>query len=228
MPLSRLWQPWFGGKGRDAAGAATRQRCVVLDVETTGLDPQRDRLLAIAAIAIDIDWHPAGDDTPARMAIHPGDSFEVVVQHEQSNSTHENILLHGIGLQQQRDGLPAAQALAAFEAYAGDAPLIAFHAAFDRAMIERAMRQELGRTLRNDWLDIEHLCAVTHEHVKARALDDWMAHFGITCDVRHQAAADTLAECEVLLRVWPLVAAQCDHWKAVIRLAANHRWIRQH
>lgn len=213
---------------RGSATPANPLRCVVLDVETTGLDPHHDRLLAIAAVAVQIEWGDASAGRTPGIEISPGDSFEVVLRQEASGSTHDNILLHGIGVQQQRDGLPPAQALAAFEAFIGAAPLVAFHAAFDRAMLERATRAELGRSWRNDWLDIEHLCAVTHEHVKARALDDWMDHFGITCAQRHQAAADTWAECEVLARVWPKVAAQCRDWRGVLRLAANHRWVRQH
>jgi DNA polymerase-3 subunit epsilon len=52
-----------------------------------------------------------------------------------------------------------------------------------------------------------------------------MAYFGIQCALRHQAAADTLAECEVLLRVWPRVAAECSSWRDVARMAARQRWI---
>ena len=40
-----------------------------------------------------------------------------------------------------------------------------------------------------------------------------------------QAAADTLAECELLQRIWPKVAAQCTSWRDVQRLAAQHRWL---
>jgi DNA polymerase-3 subunit epsilon len=83
----------------------------------------------------------------------------------------------------------------------------------------------LGAELPNPWVDIEQLCAVTHEKVKARALDEWMAHFGIQCAVRHQAAADTWAECEVLQRIWPRVAMQCRRWRDVEKLAARQRWI---
>ena len=36
-------------------------------------------------------------------------------------------------------------------------------------------RQHLGHGLPNPWVDVDHLCAVTHEQVRARALDDWMA-----------------------------------------------------
>ena len=61
--------------------------------------------------------------------------------------------------------------------------------------------------------------------MRARSLDEWMAHFGITCAARHQAAADTLAECELLQRIWPRVAAQCSNWRGVQRLASGHRWI---
>jgi DNA polymerase-3 subunit epsilon len=206
----------LGWLGRNRAIDETRW--VVLDVETSGLDARRDRLLAIAAIAVKVDW------AAKRLAVMPGDSFEVVIRQEQVSDV-DNILLHGIGAQRQRDGVPAAQALEALRAYAGSSPLLAFHAAFDRALIERYARAELGREWSPPWLDIEHLCALTHEGAAARTLDEWMAYFGIRCAVRHQAAADTLAECEVLLRVWPRIAAECASWRDVAKLAARQRWI---
>jgi DNA polymerase-3 subunit epsilon len=192
-------------------------RWVVLDVETSGLDPARDRLLAIAAIAVRVDWQAK------RLAIVPGDSFEVVLRQQQASAV-DNILLHGIGAQRQREGVPAGEALRALHAWCGNSPLLAFHAAFDRALIERYAQPELGGWS-PPWLDIEHLCAVTNESAAARSLDEWMAYFGIQCALRHQAAADTLAECEVLLRVWPRVAAECSSWRDVARMAARQRWI---
>jgi len=193
-------------------------RWVMLDVETSGLDIQRDRLLAIAAIAMRVNW------TDKTLTVDLGDSFEAVLQQDEVSSK-DNILLHGIGAQRQRSGIPAQAALRAFQTFVGSSPLLAFHAAFDQAMIGRYIRQWLAAELPNPWLDIDHLCAVTYEHVRARALDDWMTHFGIKCAVRHQAAADTLAECELLQRVWPRVAKQCASWRDVQRLAAQQRWI---
>ena len=194
------------------------QRWVMLDVETSGLNARQDRLLAIAAIALHVDW----SKKTLRVAL--ADSFEVVLRQE-NGSSKDNILLHGIGVHAQRSGMLPTQALDAFAEFAGNSPLLAFHAAFDQTVINRHMRQVLGKSLPNPWLDIDHLCAVTFDSVRARALDDWMKHFGIECAVRHQAAADTLAECELLQRIWPKVAAQCNQWRDVQRLAAGHRWM---
>jgi DNA polymerase III subunit epsilon len=206
---------WTGRKGM----AVDETRWVVLDVETTGLDPHADRLLAIAAIALSV--HRPG----RRLAIHAGDSFEVVLRQEDVSFDRENILLHGIGVQRQREGIPAGQALQAFAGFVGASPLLAFHSAFDQAMVTRYSALHLGGVLSNPWVDIEQLCAVTHEEADARSLDDWMAYFGVTCNQRHQAAADAMAECEVLLRIWPRIAAQCRNWREVSRLADRHRWI---
>ncbi len=208
------WWPWTPAK--DAAPEPGRW--VVLDVETSGLDPHRDRLLAIAAIALRVDW------ASRRLAIDLSDSFEVVLRQEQA-SDRANILLHGIGIQRQREGVPAGQALDAFREFAGASPLLAFHAAFDQAMITRAFHGHGLPPLASPWLDIEPLCAVTHEKVRARSLDEWMAHFGIRCARRHEAAADTLAECELLLRIWPRLAAECASFRDLQRLAARQRWI---
>lgn len=207
------WLDWLGRQRE-----VDETRWVVLDVETSGLDPARDRLLAIAAIGMRVDW------SAKRLTIVPGDSFEVVLRQQEASAV-DNILLHGIGAQRQREGVPAGEALRAFQAYCGNSPLLAFHAAFDRALIERYARPELGKGWSPPWLDIEHLCAVTHESASARSLDEWMAYFDIHCALRHQAAADTLAECEVLLRVWPRVCAECSSWRDVARLAARQRWI---
>ena len=182
------------------------QRWVVVDVETSGLDAARDRLLAVAAIGLRVDW------SRKRLQIEPADSFEVVLRQDEA-SPRDNILLHGIGAQRQKEGVPAREAL------------LAFHAAFDQTLISRYARAELRAELPNEWLDIEHLCAVTYPGHQARSLDDWLARFGIECLARHEAAADTWAECELLLRIWPRVAAEAGSWAQVQRLARHHRWL---
>jgi len=209
---------WLDALLGRAAADVDQARWVVLDVESSGLDPKRDRLLAIAAIAVRVEW-PA-----RRMVIDLGDSFEVVLRQDEA-SDRDNILLHGIGVHRQRSGLPPAQALQNFSDWAARSPLLAFHAAFDQTLIGRAVHACSMKPLPNPWLDIEHLCAVTHESVLAKSLDEWMAHFGITCAQRHDAAADTLSECELLLRAWPRIARECKDWRGVQALAATHHWI---
>jgi DNA polymerase-3 subunit epsilon len=207
------WLPW-----RRTPATPEPSRWLMVDVETSGLDPARDRLLAIAAIGLKVDWEAR------RLSVVLADSFEVVLRQE-APSGRDNILLHGIGVQRQKEGVPPPEALGAFAAFAGTAPLLAFHAAFDEALIGGHARQALGAVPPNRWLDIEHLCGVTHPEVRARSLDEWMAHFGIRCAARHQAIADTLAECDLLLRIWPRVARECAGWRDVERLAARHRWV---
>jgi len=195
-------------------------RWVVLDVESSGLDVTSDRLLAIAAIAVHIE------DKHLRIAL--GDSFEVVLRHDVQVADKSNILLHGIGIGAQRQGVEPATALLAFEHYIGKSPLIAFHAAFDQAMILRAFDNAWDRRPANPWLDLEPLVAVLHPKIKARSLDDWMAQMDITCSVRHQAAADTLATAELLLKLWPAVRRELGSdigFAAVKRLANQRRWL---
>lgn len=210
---------WLAGP-RARPHTAEPSRWLMVDVETTGLDSRRDRLLAIAAIALRVDW--AGK----RLAVDLGDSFEVLLRSE-GGAASDNILLHGIGLGRQREGMAAPAAMTAFAAFAGQSPLLAFHAAFDAEMIDRWCRTHLGAPLANPWIDLEHLCAVGCEGVRARALDEWLGHFAIPCAARHQAAADALAQCEVLLRVWPRLAPHCSSWRSLKRLAAQHRWLRR-
>lgn len=202
---------------KSSRSPAATGRWLVVDVETSGLDPQTDRLLAIAAVALQVDWQRR------RLAVDLADSFEVDIRRE-SPSSRENILLHGIGAARQSSGVEEAEAIRRFVHFAGASPLLAFHAAFDQALVGRAAREH-GVSLPNPWLDIEQLCAVAHPGTKARSLDEWMAALGIRCAARHLAAADALAEAELMLRIWPRIAPECQGWPDLPRLAARHRWL---
>lgn len=207
---------WFGASEQQAID---EQRWIVLDVETTGLDMHHDQLLAIAAVAVTFD-----DAATPRIALQ--DSFEAVLHHDSASTDKDNILVHGIGVGAQRAGEPAADVLSRFEQWIGASPLLAFHAAFDRAMLGRALKTYLGHALCNPWLDLDPVARSLHPKIGARALDDWLDHFGIVCPVRHQAAADTLATAELLLRLWPAARRQhCATWAGLSALARQQRWL---
>jgi DNA polymerase III subunit epsilon len=196
----------------------------MLDVETTGLDVRRDRLLAIAALAIRVDG--------PRARLDLADSFEVVLRQGglQAAPDKNNILLHGIGLGEQAAGVEPKAAMEAFSRYADGAPLLGFHVAFDRAVLERQAKLLGLASPGSLWLDVEPLAAVLRPDIRARSLDEWMAALGITCAVRHRASADVLAACELLLKLWPRLTqavpgvAQGDA-QAVLDLAAQRHWL---
>ena len=204
---------------RRAGPAADARRWVVLDVEASGLDASRDRLLAIAALAVE----PAAGGP--RISI--GDSFEQVLRHEDAEVDRANILVHGIGVGAQAQGVAPAEALEAFERWVGASPLIAFHSAFDERLLQRAMQATLGRVLPGPWLDLAQLAPAVAPGVPGRSLDDWLRHVDIPCARRHQAAADAHATARLLLRLWPAVRAQRagEDFAALRHIAAQARWL---
>jgi DNA polymerase-3 subunit epsilon len=162
-------------------------RFVVLDVETSGLNPFRDRLLSIGAVVV------------RDGAIRLGEAMEVVLK-QTAPSDGKNILVHGIDGTTQLAGQDPPEALAAFLAYAGKAPLVGYHVDFDRIMIERALRQELGMKPVNEWLDLARLMPALYPEAAARGrgLDYWLEAFSIENAARHNAVADALATAQLL------------------------------
>jgi DNA polymerase III subunit epsilon len=198
------------------------QRWVVLDVETSGLDPQTAQLLAVACVGLTVDWQRK------TLCISPGDSFEIVIQPRKPVQDVGNILIHGIGMQRQQMGLPGWQALPLLRDFLQDAPLLAFHAWFDQIMLDRHFASELGKPLANPWLDIEKLCAVTQPDAKAEDLDQWLGYFNITCPARHEAAADAFAEAEILQCIWPQLIKELGakpSWQGLKRLEKLDQWL---
>ncbi|MAZ08826.1 MAG: hypothetical protein CMN90_04045 [Sutterellaceae bacterium] len=198
-------------------------RWVVLDVESSGLNPKKDRLISIAATAIVFD-------AQRRPRISLTDTFEVVIKQppeivdmiEFEAIDKNNILIHGIGIGAQQKGVKAEVALSEFLRYVGHSPLIAFHSWFDEILINKALRKVLGRTTHRHWLDLEHLAAVLHKENHQLPLDVWMQRYGIECEQRHQAAADVLATAQLLMKLWPMLQKRkAADWKGVKTIAGG-------
>ena len=133
--------------------------------------------------------------------------------------------MHHIGAGVQKKGRPAIEVLEEFRNWVGNSPLLAFHAPFDQSMVQRAYKRFGLEPLTNDWIDIEPLAAISGLKPGARALDDWLTFFGIECAVRHQAAADTLATCELLLCLWSSIQREANSLRELKALAKNGAWI---
>jgi DNA polymerase-3 subunit epsilon len=202
----------------DAAGADQQldsARFVVVDVETSGLNPFQDRLIAIGAVGV--------TDGLLRL----GDTFEVVLRQD-APSCSDNILVHGIDGTTQRAGAEPVPALLAFLDYAGKCPLVGFHADFDRIMIERAIRSALGIKPANPWLDLAYLAPalLRGRAEKARSLDEWTQAFGLENPARHNAVADALVTAQ-LFQILLVEAKRQDisTCGGLARVAEGQRWL---
>lgn len=162
-------------------------RWVVVDCESSGLDPERDRLLSIGAVAV----------REGRVA--HADAFGAVLRQARASSV-PNILVHGIGEEAQLGGRDPAAALDDFARYVAGAPLVAFHAAFDQALLRRAMAAS-SAGWKPRWLDLAQLApALFPQRAKScTSLDDWLAAFAIGHPARHDAMADAYATAQLLL-----------------------------
>lgn len=194
-----------------------KQRFVVVDVESTGLNVHTDCLIAIGAVCV-------ADGT-----IWLDQGFEVVLQ-QAAPSTVDNILIHGIDGTTQTHGMEPAAALLNFLAYLGNAPLIAYHAPFDRTMIDKATMKFLGFKIRNPWIDLAYVApALCPELAKGlQSLDQWAEAFHITNANRHNAVADALATAQLLL----VLLARAEQRQAArlrdfIALESAQRWLER-
>jgi len=210
---ARRLEAWRRLPDADLKVGIDQSRYVVVDVETSGLNLDKDKLIAIGAVAV----------VEGRIAL--ADSLDIVLQQD-TPSTKENVLIHGIGHGAQCAGLPPAEGLLAFLEYIGKSPLVAYHVTFDRTMICRALRTHLGLKCRPPWVDLAHVAPALYPELARQynGLDNWASHFGIINYARHSALADALATSELFLALRPqLRARQAESFRGMEYLEQERR-----
>lgn len=200
---------WFGSVLPGYPHASGRW--VVLDCETTGLNPESDQLLSIGAIGV-------RDGT-----IDLSDSFEIILRPDRP-SAHDNVQIHGIGIGGQMAGVAPLAALLEFTRFVADDPLLAFHAPFDRAFINKALGAS-GIRARFRWLDVAALAVAAMPGHKANSLDDWLDVLRIPVFRRHHAVGDALATAMLFLAIRARAGSAGKDLKSLTRLARQARWL---
>jgi DNA polymerase III subunit epsilon len=174
-------------------------RFVVLDSETTGLDPRTDRLITIGAVAV-ID----GD-------IVIEDSFEALLRLTENTSA---VTVHGITRDESQKGVEEPQALEAFLAYLRDGVIVGHHIGHDIATLDAAYTRHWGVQLRNRSLDTMDLTLHLERDgafagrppIRRFTLDSLCELFGVVPHDRHTASGDAFITAQVFLRLLRLAA----------------------
>ncbi|BAN46193.1 PolC-type DNA polymerase III [Metapseudomonas resinovorans] len=192
-----------------------QQRFVVLDLETSGLNMSRDLVLSIGAVTIEDG------------AIDLGNQFECTLQRD-TGKLNASVLIHGIAPSELAAGVEPVEALLGFMEFLGDSPLLAFHATFDQRMLSRALKHDLDHRLRHGFMDIAELAPMLCPEAGIRngGLDDWVEHFGLQVQQRHNASADALVTAEIALILFSRARRQGLESPAALA-SALARWQRR-
>lgn len=170
---------------------------VVLDVETTGLRPERDRVVALGAVRV------------RGGAVSATERFDRLVRPDcpiPAAASH----VHGITDGMVADAPPLDVVLDAFVAFAGDGVLVGHDVWFDLAFLRRetdrrgAPPLHAARTV----LDTRLLSRALHGPGPSHELDVVAARLGVGARGRHSALGDAVITANVLLRLLGLVRAR--------------------
>jgi len=163
-------------------------RLIVLDLETTGLNPAKDQMIAIGAVAINNN------------AIPLDDQFDLILRRPELD-IRKTVLIHGIGPEALTDGHETEDALLHLLDWMNGDPILAYHSAFDQKFLEKTLRAELGYGENHIWLDVAELMPTffPSANKQGKGLDNWADTFGLQASTRHHAAADAMVTAELTL-----------------------------
>src|SRR5215469_14744397 len=183
-------------------------REVVLDTETTGLDPLRgDRLIEIGCVEI-FNRMPTGQ------------TFHRHINPERQISA-EALVVHGLSNEFLADKPLFAEVVDEFLAFIGDAPLVIHNASFDIGFINAELdRLKMPPIPRDRLVDTLLLARRKHPGVSNR-LDDLCSRYSI--DNSHRTKHGALLDAELLAEVYvDLIGAR----QSSLILASDTREIR--
>jgi DNA polymerase-3 subunit epsilon len=177
---------WFKNRDRQLpAGwpdAISETEFVILDTETTGLNPKEDRILSIGTIRL-----KAG-------RIRTKDSVEVFLLQEHFDRT--TVPIHGILREGRHPRQSEAEAMNWLQTYTANAVLIGHHIGFDLRMIREAFERHGIPPLTNPALDTGLLYRKTlikSPLVRKKdfySLDDLAQKYDLSREDRHTALGD--------------------------------------
>lgn len=162
----------------------------VVDLETTGFDPRKDRIVQMAAVVVD------GRGTVV-------DSWDTVVRPE-SPETYEHGAehVHGISREMVENGMPLRDALDRIWTLAEGRVFTAHNARFDISFLEaESQRVGLDRQVERHVDTLELARRADRERARKHSLQALCEHYGVERERAHEALSDARATASILLRL---------------------------
>lgn len=182
---------WRGPRGRGPSlDALLEQGFVALDLETTGLDPRVDAVVAAAAIGV--------------VGAEPGSGYVTLVNPGRPIPP-DSTAIHGITDQMVAGAPPIDRVLDALEATCTDRPLVGHRIDFDLAILGRERRARGRPPLSNVAICTMRLAAALHPTWQDVGLDAVAARLGIAIPDRHTAQGDAVAAARIFLAMIPVL-----------------------
>ena len=163
-----------------------KKKCIeiVLDVETTGLDYTKERMVEFAAIRLE----------NGKMK----DRFETLINPEQ-HIRKSSIAIHGITEDDVKDAPTEAEVMPLILDFIGDYPIVAHNAIFDYSFLNEACLRQTGKPLQNARIDSQMMFKEIYPELESCGLESLMTKFNVEFSTRHRAMADT----EGLAKAYP-------------------------
>ncbi|MCF8032903.1 MAG: 3'-5' exonuclease [Desulfarculaceae bacterium] len=184
-------------EGLDPGAPLNQCRFVVLDLETTGMDPATDRVVSVGSVRV------------VRGRVRLGEAFAELVNPGRDIPA-EAIKVHGITPDRIANARHGAEVFEDWLGFLGRDILVAHYARFDLHFINHVMRERYGFALQSLILDTVLMCQAIvlpgdpygiARHQKACRLESLAARFGIPAPERHTALGDSLITAMVFQRM---------------------------
>lgn len=154
----------------------TKHCYTVIDFETSGLDPKKDRVIEMAAIRC-VDGEIASE-------------FSTLVRYDGKLSAKITELT-GITDEMTATGMDEDTAFRILNRMLGDNVIIAHNAAFDLGFLHHSLLRIAGRSFHNSFIDTLTLSRA--RHVYPHTLSDMCSRYGIPLVGGHRALNDVIA-----------------------------------
>ena len=171
---------------------AARPQLVVLDTETTGLDPECERLIEVGAVRLGPDLSVVDR---FETLVDPGVPIPLFITR-----------LAGITDAEVRGAPRFADVLETLRRFAGDAVLVGHNAGFDRDHLAAGARRAGLPPLGNAWFDTLEAATLLYPELDRHALAVLAEHLGIE-RTAHRALPDAETAADVLRRLCARAAA---------------------
>ena len=151
---------------------------VVIDVETTGLDYTREKIIEFAGVKL--------------VNGKVKETFETLINAKQ-HIRKSSQAIHGIKEEDLEDAPVEEEIYPEILSFIGDATIVAHNAIFDYSFLNKTSKRLYGKEIENNYVDTQMMFKEVYPQLESCGLDSLVSVFGCCNVKRHRAMGDAMA-----------------------------------